>query len=472
MDANNLQIYWHESQPVYGVCFRGEDGLFTAGGDNKVRMWRLNFGGASRRKVETIDFLASLTLHEQAVNVIRFDHRGEVLASAGDDGQVLLWRLEEKSANNITGFGDDAGASEEAGSGEDKEWVVWKRIRSNAVNNEVVSGPSEVYDVCWSPDDKYIVTASIDNSVKVFNVSNGNCVAYVKDHNHYVQGVTWDPQNEFIVSQSVDRSINVYEIQFNTPAELKAMPNLDRIRRLRLRNRVVKGELPQISAGSDGSVLVNHSVLKTSYLFHNETLPSFFRRLVMSPCGSLLVVPTGIFKSTQADVAESQSSSANPEVNNAIYIYTRASLKQAHNKPDVCLPFLNKPAIAVAFNQNYYKLQAEKPYIDLPYKLVFAVATTNQVLFYDTESPEPISIVSNLHYTPLTDIAWSAKGDMVMVSSTDGFCSAISIDSTLFGEQIDRPASVKEVKTEDEEPKRKLDIVNILPVRKKAKEVK
>jgi hypothetical protein len=31
-----------------------------------------------------------------------------------------------------------------------------------------------------------------------------------------------------------------------------------------------------------------------NYLFHDETLPSFFRRLAWSPDGSFLLVPAGI----------------------------------------------------------------------------------------------------------------------------------------------------------------------------------
>ena len=97
MEASHLQIYWHDSQPVYSLTFQknsANDKLFTAGGDNKVRIWKLNRdengqnGGV--RKIESLDFLGSLTHHEQAINVIRFNSKGDVLASAGDDGQVLL----------------------------------------------------------------------------------------------------------------------------------------------------------------------------------------------------------------------------------------------------------------------------------------------------------------------------------------------------------------------------------------------
>ena len=42
----------------------------------------------------------------------------------------------------------------------------------------------------------------------------------------------------------------------------------------------------------------------------------------------------------------------------------------------------------------------------LPYRQVFAVATKNTVVFYDTQQPEPFARVSKIHYISLNDLAW------------------------------------------------------------------
>ncbi|KAF2977945.1 hypothetical protein EK904_014791, partial [Melospiza melodia maxima] len=42
----------------------------------------------------------------------------------------------------------------------------------------------------------------------------------------------------------------------------------------------------------------------------------------------------------------------------------------------------------------------------LPYRLVFAVASEDSVLFYDTEQSFPFGYVSNIHYHTLSDISW------------------------------------------------------------------
>jgi chromatin assembly factor 1 subunit B len=44
--------------------------------------------------------------------------------------------------------------------------------------------------------------------------------------------------------------------------------------------------------------------------------------------------------------------------------------------------------------------------IDLPYKMIFAVASIDLVALYSTQSHFPISIIQGIHYAPLTDISW------------------------------------------------------------------
>lgn len=44
--------------------------------------------------------------------------------------------------------------------------------------------------------------------------------------------------------------------------------------------------------------------------------------------------------------------------------------------------------------------------IALPYRMIFAVATQHSIMIYDTQQISPIAVISNIHYTRLTDVAW------------------------------------------------------------------
>ncbi len=42
----------------------------------------------------------------------------------------------------------------------------------------------------------------------------------------------------------------------------------------------------------------------------------------------------------------------------------------------------------------------------LPYRMIFAVATKNTIVFYDTQQAEPFARVSKIHYVSLNDLTW------------------------------------------------------------------
>lgn len=444
VQSESLQIYWHDSHPIYSLCFQplsetnqNTRRLFTSGGDNKIRVWQLN-ESENDGKIETIDFLSSLTQHEQAVNVCRFNKQGDTLATAGDDGLLLLWK---KNETMVKEFGVDDDEFQDF----KESWAVWKRLRSGSASN------AEIYDISWNPQGTCIAIASLDNTVRVFNVDQGKVVGHITEHNHYVQGIVWDPQGEFIVSQSADRSLAICKMIYED----------NEVKGLQLVNKILKSELPRRK--NPGEKELDFDKSKVTFLFHNETLPSFFRRLSMSPCGSLLCVPAGVFRNDE----QTDASNNNPEYANAVYIYTRASLTSNSNKPVFSLPFLQKPALVVKFNPIMYETASE--WVKAPYTLVFAVATTNEVLVYDTQNTSPIAIVGNLHYTPITDLAWSQDGTLLMISSTDGFCSYIHFTDNDFGTPLKDqsiPILTKELESQSQsqsqpESSQKASIVNL-----------
>lgn len=81
---------------------------------------------------------------------------GEVLGSAGDDGNVLLW-VPSESHNHTPAYGED--------NSEDKEtWRVKHMCRSFG---------SEIYDLAWSPDGVFFITGSMDNIARIYNAQTG-----------------------------------------------------------------------------------------------------------------------------------------------------------------------------------------------------------------------------------------------------------------------------------------------------------
>ena len=154
-----------------------------------AQLWKLDADGEDRK----IDYLATLAKHTQAVNVVRWAPKGkqasytnfgqqpnsrvgDLLASAGDDGNVILWVLDEgKTATPA--FGGNAF--------EDKE--VWR------TKHMCRSSGAEIYDLAWSPDGVYFIIGSMDNIARIYNAQTGKYYALqlrIDAHSYRFPGAT------------------------------------------------------------------------------------------------------------------------------------------------------------------------------------------------------------------------------------------------------------------------------------------
>merc|ERR1719431_2169132 len=207
------------------------------------------------------------------------------------------------------------------------------------------------------------------------------------------------------------------------------------------------------AAKPDDSSGKKKDVDKSVRLFHDDTFKGFFRRLSWSNDGELLVVPSGVIE-TDGEAGT---------VTHCTWVFTRLNLA----KPVLCLPSKDKYTIAVKFHPKKFALRrarksvsnsGQQPWIaanslfSLPYRMVYAVATQNAVMFYDTQQAAPFARVCNIHYTGLTDLTWSPCGNILLVSSSDGYCSIITFTPVELGQEYLTPVGEKcspQLPTED-----------------------
>lgn len=50
------------------------------------------------------------------------------------------------------------------------------------------------------------------------------------------------------------------------------------------------------------------------------------------------------------------------------------------------------------------------------------MATLDSVVLYSTDSLLPLAVLGHLHYDSITDLAWSADGSLLAISSRDCYC--------------------------------------------------
>ena len=138
--------------------------------------------------------LATLSDHFGPVNCCRFSKNGRYLATASTDSNILLYELHEgERKNNV--------------------WVERRTERGKLVERWEIKGhQSDVIDIAFSPDGKYLASASYDNLVNVWDVEMKQTVATLRGHQSLVKGVAWDPIGKFLATQGDDKSVIIWRV--------------------------------------------------------------------------------------------------------------------------------------------------------------------------------------------------------------------------------------------------------------------
>jgi chromatin assembly factor 1 subunit B len=413
MRAEAIEIAWHDEASIWSVdCSRSGRRLVTAGGDKVARVWRYvenlhaclgldskipeqgtsipsssspephartmqhEDGPAKGGRRAVIEWLCDLSAHTTTVNVARFSPDGERIATAADQGEIVLWYLGGPIDNDR----------------DDKPRERWTQAH-------VIRGHSfDVLDLSWSPDGNRIASASVDNSIRLWDTSNPKRLpANITHHDSLVQGVAFDPLSRFIASLGSDRALAVYSLA---------------------------------TSKSVVSAVATTTEPKSYYFASDTKCSTVFRRLAWSPDGSFLVCPSGL------------------EVPNvlpcrySIHIFSRG----VWTSPALQCTGLTKIPTAVAFCPVIFSRKFVADKVDscaevtrqelflLPYRMIFAVAGGDSVLIFDTEcSTRPIAYLAGLHYAEVTDLAWGPDGKALFVSSTDGCVSIVSFEDDELG---------------------------------------
>lgn len=356
---------------------------FVGGSDNAVRVWHI---GVSEDKID-LTCVAELERHTKTVNCVRFSPDGTCMASAGDDGQILLWTLQPND-KDVQELGQHCLPSHThivLGDSEFKNLENWK-TRSTLTHG------SDIYDICWSADGTKLISGSVDNKVIIWSISDGgnSCKLsqVLHEHTNFVQGVAFDPLMSFIASQSSDRTCRIFQLTMTgklkgTFAQKLVIRNRKRIEDSSNDVEHNIGMCSQVESPSSSCASACSSTSSSSFsvelgepenegnrqhvMYYDEiNMPSFVRRLSFSPDGSFLLSPAGRFRDLASDPSiapTADSDVAAPGTNKASatsYLFFRNQLA----RPALQLP-CGTPSLAVRFSPVFYKLREPKESLGL-----------------------------------------------------------------------------------------------------------
>ncbi|KAI5479335.1 catabolite degradation protein [Pseudohyphozyma bogoriensis] len=115
-----------------------------------------------------------------------------------------------------------------ATAGRDKTAMLWK-VNANFALDKVFSEHTDpIACLAWSPDDSILLTAA-ENTIKMWNTSEGKCINTLEQHQYPIGALSWLPDGKGFVSGGMDSRIWFWDLAGNMSNPLPSSPSPSRV---------------------------------------------------------------------------------------------------------------------------------------------------------------------------------------------------------------------------------------------------
>lgn len=204
------------------VRWGGDGAIYTASSDRTIKVWNDQDGRLIRSLNEHAHWVNSLALStDYILRTGPFDVQGTYATKLIKQDYADLDSLTLQVSKERYGESTANGVRPEmlVSASDDHTLFLWpSQVHGTAPNpkkpvSRLTGHQKTVNHVCFSPNGRFLASASFDNSVKLWDGRTGKFIANLRGHVASVYRVAWSSDSRMLASASKDSTIKLWNLQ-------------------------------------------------------------------------------------------------------------------------------------------------------------------------------------------------------------------------------------------------------------------